>query len=260
MTARKSALYFGLVTHRRLKPRRHRLAYRVFQILFDLDELPALSRDLRVFSRNRFNLFSFYDRDHGAGGGDLRHWVEKHLLAAGIDLAGGPIRVLCHPRILGYAFNPLSVFFCHRRGGDLAAMLYEVNNTFGERHSYLIPVTAADAPVIRQRCAKEFHVSPFIGMEATYHFRVTPPDRTVAIAIREDDSEGTLLHAAFAGQRTGLSDRSLIAAFLRHPLLMLKVIGGIHWEALKLWRKGIAYHGRPARPEREITIVPARGL
>ena len=259
MSGRQSALYPGLVMHRRLKPRKHRLAYRVFQMLFDLDELPALDRDFRLFSHNRFNLLGFYDRDHGAGGADLRRWVESQLLSAGIDLTGGKIRVLCHPRILGYAFNPISVYFCHRRGGELAAVLYEVNNTFGERHSYLIAVAPGDGPVIRQRCDKEFHVSPFIGMAATYHFSVTPPGESVAIVIREDDSEGTLLHASFAGKRVELSDRSLLAAFLRHPLLALKVIGGIHWEALKLWRKGIAYHGRPALPARAVTIVSPEG-
>jgi len=253
-----SALYFGLVAHRRLRPRPHALRYRVFQMLFDLDELPALDRRLRLFSRNRFNLFGFYDRDHGEGGPDLRAHVVGLLAQAGIDLRGGKIRLLCNPRILGYVFNPLSVYFCHRGDGGLAAMLYEVNNTFGERHSYLIPVAGGSGPVVEQSCAKEFYVSPFIGMDATYHFRVAAPAETAAIVIRQDDDQGTLLHASFAGRRVSLSDAALARAFLRYPLLTLKVIGGIHWEAFKLWRKGVALVPHPAAPENPVTVVPPR--
>ncbi len=141
-----SCLYVGEVVHQRVRPSRHRLRYRVFSALLDLDELPQLDRRLRLFGHNRLNIFSFLDRDHGDGtGAPLRPWVEHHLERAGIELAGGAIRLLCYPRLFGYVFNPLSVYFCHRADGALAAMIYEVNNTFGERHSYLIPVDGVDA-------------------------------------------------------------------------------------------------------------------
>src|SRR5262245_25752722 len=125
--------------HRRIKPKPHKLRYRVFWALLDLDELPALSRRLRLFSFERFNLFGFYTADHGDGSDiSLRDQAEKHLADAGIDLDGGAIKLLCMPRILGFVFNPISVYYCYRRDGGLAALIYEVHNTFGQRHSYLI--------------------------------------------------------------------------------------------------------------------------
>lgn len=143
-----SAIYVGRVTHARHRPRRHRFAYGVFSFLIDLDELPRLDRDCRLFSHNRFNLFSFHDRDHGPGDGTpLRDWVAACLAEAGMDLAGGPVRLLCYPRILGYVFNPITVYYCHDPAGRLGAMLYEVSNTFGESHTYVIPATE-DGPVI----------------------------------------------------------------------------------------------------------------
>jgi DUF1365 family protein len=256
VSAWASALYFGTVTHRRLRPKRHHLSYRVFSMLIDINELPTLSRTLRLFSHNRFNLFGFYDRDHGVGAGNLRAHVEAQLAEAGIDLDGGPIRLLCNPRMLGYAFNPLSVYFCHRADGGLGAILYEVHNTFGERHGYLIPVTAQTGSTISQSCDKNFYVSPFLAVEGRYGFRIMPPGRTVVVHIDHFDEEGLLLQASFVGDRVPLSDKSLIAAFVRYPLVTLKVIAGIHWEALKLWRKGVALHDRPPPPAHPVTIVP----
>ena len=256
-----SCLYVGAVVHKRLKPRTHHLTYRVFSLLLDLDDLPALGRSLRVFSHNRFNLLSFFDRDHGPGDGTcLRSWVERQLAPAGIGLDGGPIRLLCYPRVLGYVFNPLSIYFCHRSDGRLAAILYQVNNTFGERHSYLIPVDPDEDGVLRHRCRKRLYVSPFIPMEAMYHFRIRPPGDRLAVSIRETDAEGPLLYAATTGKRRPLTDRELLAAFIRFPLMTLKVIGGIHWEALRLWRKGVPLVPRPAPPERPVTIAPQTSL
>jgi DUF1365 family protein len=251
-----SAIYFGTVVHRRLRPRAHRLSYRVFSLLLDLDELPALGRRLRLFSYNRFNLLSFQDKDHGAGTGPLRPHVEAQLTKLGIEPDGGPIRLLCSPRMFGYAFNPLSVYFCHRRDGRLAAILYEVNNTFGERHTYAIAVTGAE-PMVRQSCAKHFYVSPFIGMAATYDFRILPPGRRVAVTVCERDADGDLLHASLTGERAELGDRHLLRALLAYPLLTLKVIVAIHWHALRLFLKGVVVHPHPQPPEHKVTFVAA---
>lgn len=248
-----SALYSGVVVHQRFKPRRHRLRYRLAQILFDLDAMPSR---LRLFSRNRFNLVSFHDRDHLDGTGTpLRAQVEEALTSAGLAPDGGAIRLLCMPRVLGHAFNPISVFFCHRRDGRLLALLYEVNNTFGQRHSYLIPVEDPDAPTIRQHCEKAFYVSPFMRMDMTYGFKVVPPNETTAVVVNGDDAEGRVITASFTGRRQDLSDTALAGMLLRHGLLSLKVLGAIHWEALKLWLKGVRIQPRPPAPDHSVTIV-----
>jgi DUF1365 family protein len=254
-----SAIYAGTVMHRRTRPKRHRLSYEVYSFLLDLAELPALDRHVRGFGYNRANLVSFHDADHGPGtGAPLRPWVDAHLQAAGIDLNGGPVRLMCYPRVLGYVFNPLSVYFCYRRDGSqeaLAAILYEVTNTFKQRHTYLIPVTDTVDGLVRQACDKRLYVSPFIAMDMTYHFRVRPPDGGLAVAIHETDPEGTLLFASFSGVRRELSSATTIGSFLRFPMLTLKVIGGIHWEALKLWLKGVPLVHRPAPPTLPVSIV-----
>jgi DUF1365 family protein len=250
-----SSLYFGTVVHQRLRPVRHELSYRVFSLLLDLDEIPALARRLRLFSHNRFNLLSFHDRDHGGRRAEpIRPHVEAQLARAGIALEGGPIRLLCFPRVLGYVFNPLSIYFCHHRGGALRAVLYEVSNTFGEQHGYLIPVDQEQGEIVRQSCAKEFYVSPFMAMECRYEFRLTPPAERLAVFIRQSDRDGPLLHASLEGSRAPISDATLFGALLRYPLMTVKVIAGIHWEALRLWRKGLRIVPRPAPPREAVTI------
>jgi len=247
----RSALYIGEVVHQRLRPRRHRLRYRVFWMLLDLDDLTRLHRTMRLFSHNRRNVFAFHDRDHGPGDGTpLRGWIDDELTRAGIELDGGQVRVLCFPRVLGMVFNPISVFFCHHRHGDLAAILYEVHNTFGERHGYLIPLGEDDraAPVVRQHCAKAFYVSPFIAVDGEYGFRTAVPGERAGLAITLRDGDGPLLYAAMSGRRQPLTNRSLATMLFRFPLLAPKVLGAIHWEALKLWRKGIPMFRRPAPP------------
>ena len=248
-----SAIYHGHVVHTRLRPVTHRLRYRMFWLLLDLDELPMLSRRLRFFSLNRFNLIDFHDRDHGDGSRTpLRTQIEKHLRSAGLETNGGAIRVLCMPRVLGTVFNPMSVFFCHRADGRLHAMLYEVNNTFGERHSYLIPVSEADAqqPALRQSCAKQFHVSPFMDMAMTYQFHVTPPADGAVVAVDGHDADGRMISAVYAGTRRNLTDANLLRAFFAQPLLAAQVLGAIHWEALKLWRKGVRRRAKPQPPSK----------
>jgi hypothetical protein len=248
-----SGLYSGVVTHARLKPRRHRLRYALFMLLLDLDKIDDLAARSRLFARNRWGLLSFRDADHGDGsGGSLRVWAESHLARAGLPV-GGPIRLLAMPRVLGLGFNPLSVWFCHRKDGTLSALIYEVRNTFGEKHSYLI---AADhAAVVRQVCEKGFFVSPFMDMDLTYGFRIAPPGERVSIGVEVKDAEGVVLSAAFAGRRAPFTDGALWGAWLSHPWMTLGVLAAIHWEALKIWLKGEALRPRPLPPERTVTVV-----
>ena len=259
MNAFVSALYIGHVTHRRLRPRKHALRYRTYNLLLDLDELSALNRRLRFFSHNSFNLFSFFDRDYGSGGSaSLRDQVESHARAAGLDLDGGAIRLLTMPRILGYAFNPISVYFCYGRDGALRATLYEVNNTFGQRHSYFIPAQTSGGEPIRQSCAKQLYVSPFMPMDMIYDFTVVPPREKLSIAIVERDGEGVVLTATQAQTRSDLTDAALARVFFSHPLLTLKVIVGIHFEALLLWAKGMRPQIRPAQRDQPVSFVARR--
>jgi DUF1365 family protein len=235
-----SAIYVGVVLHQRFRPRRHRLRYRVFSLLLDIDELPQLGSHLRLFGYNRWSLVSFLDRDHGDGsGGKLRPWVETQMVAAGLAPDGGRITILCYPRILGYVFNPLTVYFCHGRQGGLVAILYEVSNRHGERHTYVIPVTDPFAATVHQTCRKQFYVSPFIPMNCTYRFQVLPPRERASVGIEEFDEVGPLLTATFSGRRRPLGDGALLRALAAYPLLTLKVTAGIHWEALRLLLKGM---------------------
>lgn len=260
-TVRSPGIYAGAVTHARTRPRPHRLRYRVFCLLLDLDA-PEAPR-LRLFGRNRRALVSFHDRDHGEGGDDLALWVRTRLAEAGVSAAPGEklrIEALCYPRIFGYVFNPLTVFFCWRLNGDLAAMLYEVSNTMGEKHTYVIPAGPDDLDPtsgrIRQRCPKKFYVSPFIGMDCTYNFRLDPPGERVRIGISEEDNEGVLLTALFSGQRRPLTDRALAWALLVHPLMTLKITLGIYWEAVRLLLKRTpVYSHTPAAHTIGYTIV-----
>lgn len=233
----KSAIYAGLVVHQRQRPRAHRLRYRVFSLLIDLDELPTLDRRLKLLSVNRPGVLSFHESDHGDGG-PLRPWVESQLQAAGL-VAKGAVQMLCYPRMFGYVFNPLTVYFCRHVDGELAAIVYEVHNTHHERHAYVLPATGGEGERIRHACAKEFFVSPFMPMNCTYEFNIAPPAERVQIAIREADDQGILLTASFTGTRGDLTDGQLARALLRHPLMTLKVTLGIHWEALKLLAKGL---------------------
>ncbi len=257
----KSAIYAGIVFHQRFRPRAHRLRYRIFQCLFDLDEIDAMARKFRLFSRNGFNLFSFHDRDFAdRSGKPLRPQIEALMARAGQAPDGGPIRLLAMPRMLGHAFNPLSVWFCHRRDGSLATLIYEVTNTFKERHSYVIAVERGGegdgAGRIHQACDKAFYVSPFMGIEMRYDFTVEPPMERTRVVVAGGDSHGPLIVAAFDGKRRELSDKALIGAFLRYPLLSLKVIAGIHIEALWLFLKRIGVRRHQPSDGDGISIVP----
>jgi hypothetical protein len=249
-----SCLYTGAVMHRRLKPVEHKLRYRMFWTLLDLDEIPQLGSTLRFFSHERFNLFGFYNADHGDGSAlPLQAQVKAHLDRAGIDLGGGKVQLLCLPRILGYAFNPISVYYCYHRSGKLMALLYEVHNTFGQRHTYLIPADDTHDGLL-QRSLKSFYVSPFMDMDIAYTFRVQPPAERVTLTIEGADKRGPVIVASLAGKRRALTNAALLLAFFSYPLLNLVVVGGIHWEALKLWIKGMRLRPRPPAPQ-PITVV-----
>ena len=237
-----SAIYTGLVVHQRTRPRAHRLSYRVFSLLIDLDELDALRSGLRRLGINRPALLSFHEKDHGDGG-SLRDWVGAQVRKAGIA-ADGPIRMLTYPRMFGYVFNPLTVYFCHGADGRLVAILYEVANTFGERHAYVLPADGA-TDTVRHECAKDFYVSPFMPMECRYNFAIRPPGDAVQVLINEDDAEGLLLTASFTGRRSELTDGALLKAVLSHPLMTLKVTAGIYLEAVKLVFKGMPVFAHP---------------
>ena len=261
-----AAIYRGRVMHQRLKPLRHRLQYRMFTLLLDIDELPALDARLQCFSVGRFNLFSFRPDDHGDGTAKdvpaLRAQVDARLALAGLPI-GGAVRLLAMPRILGYAVNPLSVWFCHAPDGPLRAIVYEVNNTFGERHSYLLGGDEAqrDGPLVEQCSGKRLYVSPFLGVALEYRFRIEPPRERLSIGVSVHDSgDGSaVLNARLDAARTPLTDGALLRLLVTHPLLTLKVVAGIHWEALRLWLKGARLHDRPAAPDCPMTVIRADG-
>lgn len=243
-----SALYRGQVMHHRLRPREHTLRYRVFWMLLDLDELDQMSCSLRFFSRNRFNLMGFHDADHGDGSETpLRVQATRLLERRGVDIGSGAIRLLTMPRVLGYVFNPISLYYCHRPDGALAAMIYEVTSTFRERRAYVLPVAPEDGRVgrIDQATGKGLYVSPFMDMDMRYAFKGSVPDDRLDLAIDGLDSQGLLIATAMRGRRRALSDRAVLAAMAAMPLLTIKVVAAIHWEALKLWLKGVPLTRKP---------------
>jgi hypothetical protein len=244
-----SSIYEGWVMHRRLTPRHHRFKYSVFALLLDLDELPELDRGLRLFKYNRGGLFSFQDRDHGPVGAeeprDLRRWLDSLLAGAGIT-ANGPRRVLCYPRIFGYVFNPLSVWFCHDEQNALKAIVYEIHNTYEERHCYVLPANS-DTRLVRHGCPKNFYVSPFLSRDCRYLFRIRPPGDDVAVAIHEEEAGRPILNASFAGERRPLTDGTLFRMLFAYPLMTLKVVAAIHYEAVRLMLKGVRRHPHRAQ-------------
>src|ERR1700761_1357371 len=244
-----SGIYEGWVMHRRLAPRHHRFKYSVFALLLDLDELPELDRTSRLFKYNRRGLFSFQDRDHGPvdakASPDLKHWLDGLLSDAGIA-ARGARRVLCYPRILGFVFNPLSVWFCHDEQDVLKAIVYEVHNTYEERHAYVLPVDE-DTKMVRHGCPKNFYVSPFLSRDCRYQFRIRPPGDNVAVAILEEEAGQAILNASFAGERRPLNDGMLLKMLFGYPLMTLKVVLAIHYEAVRLMLKGVRRHPHRAQ-------------
>ena len=239
-------LYTGRTVHVRFKPFEHRLSYGIFQLLVDIDQVSTDTATLRWLSHNRPGWMSFHDRDHGPrDGSNLRDWAEDRFASAGIALDGGPIRLLCFPRVLGYVFNPLSVWFGYRPDGTMAGVLYEVNNTFGEAHTYVAP--ASGAPVEQQEADKVFHVSPFFDVSGRYRFTLRGPGDVLTLTIDKFAGQVRDHVATLKAKAQPLTDSALRRAFWSLPLLTLKVITAIHWEALKLLIKGARYHHKPTQ-------------
>lgn len=249
------SLYHGTVTHKRLTPFKHDLTYRVFSLLLDVDALDSTADRLRLFSHNRAGILSFHDKDHGPrDGSPLRPWLNRVLAEHGFDLQNCPVRLLTFPRLWGYVFNPLSVYYCYNRSHRLAAVLYHVGNTFGQWHGYLLPVAPGHDGPVMQQTDKVFHVSPFMPVDGLYRFTLSPPGDTMSLLIRYQDDRGNdRLTATHTAQRSDLTDTTLAAALMKHPLMSFKVIAGIHWEALKLWKKGAKFHPKPDLPRNRIT-------
>ena len=232
----KSAIYTGRVVHNRRRPKRHKLSYRVFSLLIDLDEREALKSKLRLLRFDRGGVLSFRQSDHGEGASSgLREWVDQRLAEAGIDIAGGRVALLAYPRMFGYAFNPLSIYFCRDDSDRVTTIIYEVHNTFGERHSYLIEAETDQSGIIRQTTEKAFYVSPFMDMSMQYAFRVRPPGDSVSVDISGTKHGDRIIFAALAGNRGPLTTSNLLRHCLALPLMTLKVMGAIHFEALRIW-------------------------
>jgi len=236
-----ASLYFGEVMHARLKPMGHRFSYRVMSLLIDLDRLDDADRQTRLFGVNHAALYSFHEKDHGErDGASLRVYAQRRAAECGVDLTGGRVLLLCYPRLLGFTFNPLSAYFCYRADGELALMMYEVRNTFGDIHAYVLAIKPGELSEagLRQQQDKLFYVSPFIDMPMRYHFRLSTPAADVKLRILETDSSGPLLAATFHGRRRDLNAAQLLRSFCALPLVTLKIVAAIHWEALRLWIKG----------------------
>ena len=249
-----NALYVGEVRHARYRPKKHRFAYRVFSALLDVDDIDEDTLGLKLLSVNRFNLFSIRQCDHGAKDGTpLRPFIEGLLSEAKIT-APDEIYILCYPRMFGFAFNPLTVYYC-LNGDDVSAMVYEVRNTFGDDHIYVVPLAGkSNETLVLHERDKLMHVSPFIGMRARYHFSAVKPGDTLRLVIRETEDKAPLLVASFFGRRRPLSDSGLLHAFFTHPLMTVKVLVAIHYEAAKLFMKGVPFIKRPDPPQRRHSI------
>ena len=246
-----SCIYNGVVTHHRFKPVKHGLKYKTFSLLIDLDELEFLDKKISIFSLNKFNVFSFYNKDHGTRDGSfLKEWVIENLKKFKISNQITKIKLLCYPRIFGYVFNPLSIFYCYEYN-KLKAIFYEVKNTFNEQHTYIFKVK--DNEEIVQKCKKKFYVSPFMDMETYYNFRLLNPNDKLSVFIKQADSIGTILTATQSGERKEFSSKQLIVNFFKYPLMTIKIISSIHFEALLLWKKGAIYRKRDVKTKNNLS-------
>ena len=248
-----SSIYNGTVIHKRFKPKVHFFKYKVFSLLIDLSELNVLEKKINFFSHNSFNLISFFDKDHGErDGSSLIDWVKKNLKENNITFEDIKIKLLCYPRILGYVFNPLSVFYVYDKKDDLISILYEVKNTFGEQHTYIFKVKNNN--ILQHSCSKKFHVSPFIEMNCNYFFKILKPGEKISVIIDQYQSNEKLLYASQDGKRVDFTSAELIKSYLKHPLMTFKIISAIHFEAFKLWAKGIKFIKKKLKIKNNITF------
>ena len=251
---KNSFIYTGNVIHKRFKPKIHFFKYKVFSLLIDLSEIHLLDKNLKIFSYNKFNIVSFYDKDHGArDGSSIQNWVIDNLKKNNIDTNNIQIKLLCYPRIFGYVFNPLSVFYVYDKNLNLISILYEVKNTFGEQHTYVFK-TDINNNLIQHTCKKKFHVSPFIEMDCVYFFRLLKPSNTISVIIDQNDKEGKILYASQDGVKSEINNSNLTKSYLKHPLMTFKIILAIHFEAFKLWSKGIKFVKKKLKIKNNITV------
>jgi len=254
MSLFNSCIYSGFVTHKRFKPKRHFFTYKTFSLLIDLNEIENLGKKIKFFSYNKFNILSFYDVDHGLrDGSSLVKWVRNTLADAKINIGSGTIKLLCYPRFFGYVFNPLSIFYCYDENLKLKAILYEVKNTFNEQHTYVFS-TPPSSNLILHKCDKKFYVSPFMEMKTFYNFRLLNPGKILSVFIKQGDVEGTLLTACQLGKKIEMTSKNLFFQFLTHPLMSFKVILAIHFEAFRLWAKGVKHVKRKIKVKNNLSI------
>ena len=248
-----SSIYNGTVVHKRFKPKTHFFKYRVFSLLIDLSELEQIDKNIKFFSFNKFNLISFFEKDHGSRDGtSLTSWVKKNLDENKINSKDIKIKLLCYPRIFGYVFNPLSVFFVYDNQENLISILYEVKNTFGEQHTYIFK--ADNNNLLQHNCSKKFHVSPFIEMDCDYFFRTLKPSERISVIIDQYQLNEQILFASQDGIRVDFNSKELLKSYIKHPLMTFKVISAIHFEAFKLWAKGIRLIKKKFRIKNNITF------
>ena len=248
-----SSIYNGTVIHKRFKPKSHFFRYKVFSLFIDLSELNILEKKISFFSYNRFNLISFFDKDHGNRDGlSLIEWVKKNLKENRINSEEIKVRLLCYPRILGYVFNPLSVFYVYDKNENLISVLYEVKNTFGEQHTYIFKVE--NGQLLQHNCSKKFHVSPFIEMNCDYFFKILKPSEKISVIINQYQLKEKILYASQDGTRVDFTSLELIKSYLKHPLMTFKIISAIHFEAFKLWVKGIRFVKKKVKIKNNITF------
>jgi len=251
--ANRARLYVGRTTHLRTTPREHRFSYGVFQILVDVDRLDQAFAGLKTMGRGRLSLFSFAERDHGArDGSPLRPWVEASLKQAGLDVPTTRISLLCFPRVLGFVFNPISLFYIYGPHDELKAVLYEVNNTFGQTHAYVVPTEGLE--VERHEAEKLLYVSPFYRVEGGYRFTTTPPEDRLSLTILKQVGGEIDFTATLIARREALTDAALIKLFFAMPLMTFGVVAAIHWEAVRLWFKGASFGARPAGPKAGVSL------